>query len=483
MVDNILSCLLNDQRINCFDGTYSKEQLKKWASKDILLCPACGKPYEYCHGRVVTPYFRHKDKEQCEDRYSEPETEEHIQGKRDLYEWIKQQPDVTDVVLEGWIPGTKQRPDIMFKYSGKQCVIEYQCSPISTEYYERHELYQAAGIIDIWVLGTDKYLEKEENEKSQRFRKKEIENNTNFYYDSEYKIFIMRNSIENIKDIANYKYAINTFYYTYNGAYGSVNRRRCFNDVLRIFDKNIFTLLDNLIFKDGNFILSFDAINSVNKYYNLVNKEKIEFDNNVIKTEKYFSEVFKLFYNKYSYRMNFDYCGDGVRFSFFDNDMLVLVNEYPELSLSKISNTDDKFGFNVNYFSAEQMVRYLYNKSFEYKEARKHYDILNRFKRYKDKNIYLLFTEDKCNRVPENIRFKLIKNYYDDKIENAENILKQLKFLQKINVENIVFMIPYKKIRRGYKVRNYKKDVIEDFYSYGLRNIYFYEDLIKEHKQ
>ena len=113
----MLSCLLNGQRINCFDGTHDKEQLKKWAKKKILICPACEKPYEYCHGKVRTPYFRHMDKIQCDYNYSEPETEEHICGKRDLYEWLKNQPGVTDCVLEGWIPETKQRPDIMFKYN------------------------------------------------------------------------------------------------------------------------------------------------------------------------------------------------------------------------------------------------------------------------------------------------------------------------------------------------------------------------------
>lgn len=155
----MLSCLLNGERINCYDKSYSREQLKKWASKKILLCPACDKPYEYCHGKVKSPYFRHIDKEQCKYKYSEPETEEHINGKRDLYEWIKVQAGVTDAVLEGWIPETKQRPDIMFKYYGKQCVIEYQCTPISSEYYERHELYEAAGIKDIWICGTQKYFQ------------------------------------------------------------------------------------------------------------------------------------------------------------------------------------------------------------------------------------------------------------------------------------------------------------------------------------
>lgn len=179
----MLSCLLNNQRINCYDETYTREQLKKWAAKKILLCPACGKPYEYCHGKVKSPYFRHMDKIECQDKYSEPETEEHLKGKIDLYEWIKKQNDVTDVVLEGWISETKQRPDIIFKYHGKQYVIEYQCTPIASEYYERHDLYKAAGIIDIWILGTEKYF---------TGRHKFIEDIAYGYYDYKSKRFYLK---------------------------------------------------------------------------------------------------------------------------------------------------------------------------------------------------------------------------------------------------------------------------------------------------
>lgn len=180
----MLTCLLNRERINCYDGKYSKEQLKKWANKKILLCPACRKPYEYCHGKVKSPYFRHMDKTECEDRYSEPETEEHINGKKDLYEWLKRQSGVTDCVLEGWIPATKQRPDIMFRYKGEQCVLEYQCSPIATEYLERHELYQAAGIKDIWIAGYEKYFRV-------NARHKFLENHINGYYNPKDKKFYL----------------------------------------------------------------------------------------------------------------------------------------------------------------------------------------------------------------------------------------------------------------------------------------------------
>lgn len=156
----ILTCKLGDKSINCYDNSISKEQLKKWSTKKILRCPVCNEPYEYCHGEIKTPYFRHMEKSDCEDLYFEPETEEHLNGKLQLYNWIKQQPDVSDVILEGWLPETKQRPDVMFKYRGNQFVIEYQCSPISTEYLERHNLYKTVGIFDMWICGVEKYLQK-----------------------------------------------------------------------------------------------------------------------------------------------------------------------------------------------------------------------------------------------------------------------------------------------------------------------------------
>lgn len=122
------------------------------------------------------------DKAECKDQYSEPETEEHLNGKRDLYEWICQQENVKNAVLEGWIPETKQRPDIMFEYNNRKYVIEYQCSPIASEYLERHELYKTAGIHDIWICGTEKYL-------GSNKRLNTLEKNTDIYYNSTHKLF------------------------------------------------------------------------------------------------------------------------------------------------------------------------------------------------------------------------------------------------------------------------------------------------------
>lgn len=152
----LLTAKVGESTINCFDGKYDRYRLKQWSDKGILKCPVCGGDYEYCHGEVISPYFRHVGKE-CSVYYSEPETDEHRNGKLALYDWIKNQRNVTKCELEYWIPETKQRPDIYFEFNGKRFVIEYQCTPIASEFLLRKELYRLAGINDIWILGTSKY--------------------------------------------------------------------------------------------------------------------------------------------------------------------------------------------------------------------------------------------------------------------------------------------------------------------------------------
>ena len=246
----ILTCKLGNEIINCYDGTHDKEQLKKWASKKILLCPVCGKLYEYCHGKVKTPYFRHMDKNECEDRFSESETEEHLNGKRDLFEWIKKQNGVTNAVLEGWIPETKQRPDIMFEYGDKKYVIEYQCSPIATEYVERHDLYKAVGIIDIWILGTEKYLEL-------GMREKYIEQYSVGFYNYKLKNFIIGK------------------YTTLNDFLNKTLARNSLKDKMLSYDKSSEYFrcnLSNLVFDTENLIMPYF-------FYGVTYKEAIDIHN------------------------------------------------------------------------------------------------------------------------------------------------------------------------------------------------------------
>lgn len=161
----MLSCIIGVKSINSFD--YEEAKLREWSNKGILRCPECGEKVIYCKGDYKVPYFRHEIGTSCDggNSYYEPMTEEHIEGIRVLYNRLKEIEGVTNLEVEKYIKNTKQRPDIYFEYKDKRYCIEYQCSPISTQYNKRHELYQMEGIEDIWILGTDKYEFNERDKK------------------------------------------------------------------------------------------------------------------------------------------------------------------------------------------------------------------------------------------------------------------------------------------------------------------------------
>lgn len=322
----MLTCKLGNNLINCYDGNYSKEQFKKWSNKNILICPVCGKVYEYCHGEVVSPYFRHKDKEMCEDRYSEPETDEHISGKIKLYEWIKKQDGITDVVLEGWIPETKQRPDVMFKYNNNQYVIEYQCSPISTEYHERHTLYRTAGISDIWICGTDKYLEKDETGKT--FRTKEIEKQTNYHFDSSFNIFIFN---EECFDIPKLYSACERFNY-----HKECNRENFDGEIIRDYSK-FYIGLDNVVFFDEKIQFKDGYIkNKIEEYEKRIAKRNSDLKNRL----KLYHRIIDAIKNNYSIEMNTNK---------YDSNIIEYLNNCFEINLD-----ENKYIYKTKHFKKEK---------------------------------------------------------------------------------------------------------------------------------
>jgi competence CoiA-like predicted nuclease len=149
--------VIDGEDVCSVDNDYEEKELREYSSSGKILCPVCQKPYIYCNGEYVSAYFRHKTLGDCEDKYGEPETEEHILGKTNLFNWLKTFPQIEDAKLEAWLPETKQRPDILFRTERGTYVIEYQCTPISTQYAERHRRYRKAGITDYWVCGTSRY--------------------------------------------------------------------------------------------------------------------------------------------------------------------------------------------------------------------------------------------------------------------------------------------------------------------------------------
>ena len=151
----MITCQVGKKKIDTF--SYEPKQLREWSNKGLLKCPVCGSKMIYNHGEFKIPHFKHEKNCDCPDIYSEGVTEEHIKGIELLHNWLQKQEGITNIELEKWIPETKQRPDIYFEYENKPYVIEFQCSPISTKFLERRELYRLNEINDIWILGCDKY--------------------------------------------------------------------------------------------------------------------------------------------------------------------------------------------------------------------------------------------------------------------------------------------------------------------------------------
>lgn len=257
----MLSCIVGKTEVNTFE--YDKCKLKEWSNKGLLKCPVCKEQLQYCNGDFKIAYFRHLKNSNCiGNKFNEPETEEHIFGKKIIYNWLKNKKDITNLKLEGWIEETKQRPDIYFEHKDKRYVIEYQCSPISTEYNKRHELYKLANINDIWILGTSKY----------NFN---IYNNEKTFKTIEIEIYNNKNNVLYLKDGTFYRLFnfYNIFKYIEYDLQKMYKTKFIYNmDEIEI-DK---MLVDDMInFNDVNntWSLRYNKIKNVTDYINNINRE------------------------------------------------------------------------------------------------------------------------------------------------------------------------------------------------------------------
>ncbi|MFA9457221.1 competence protein CoiA family protein [Halalkalibacter sp. AB-rgal2] len=127
------------------------QELKDLRKKDQFYCPVCEKPVVLKIGRKNHSHFAHHSKQGC-SYLPEHETNYHLTGKRDLYDWLKNQN--VPVKMEYYLPIIKQRPDLVFRLQNKLYALEYQCSTIPLDLIEkRTEGYLQQGIIPVWILG------------------------------------------------------------------------------------------------------------------------------------------------------------------------------------------------------------------------------------------------------------------------------------------------------------------------------------------
>lgn len=147
----MLTAYTKDGKKLCLGNHYKKESLLYFRSREKFHCPACGEPVILKLGDKKIYHFSHLKGGSCQD-YFEGETEYHLQGKKQLYQWLRKQKIIAE--LEYYIKEIRQRPDIMFLLNGQRYALEFQCSQISQEaVYKRTQSYLSNHYIPIWILG------------------------------------------------------------------------------------------------------------------------------------------------------------------------------------------------------------------------------------------------------------------------------------------------------------------------------------------
>ncbi|KFN04347.1 competence protein [Bacillus clarus] len=132
---------------------YNRDEklLHRMRKRERFFCPSCGKEVKLKLGKQKRWHFAHKKVEQCIVHY-EAESMYHMQGKEQLYRWLKSQR--FQVEIEYYLPEIRQRPDLFIEREERKIAIEYQCASLSIEQLlKRTFAYWKAGIQVIWILG------------------------------------------------------------------------------------------------------------------------------------------------------------------------------------------------------------------------------------------------------------------------------------------------------------------------------------------
>jgi competence protein CoiA len=136
----------------CLGYDYKRETLLYFRKNEEFICPVCGEGLSLKLGNQRIFHFAHKKGGVCREVY-ENESLYHMEGKRQLYQWLIRQRIPSS--LEYYDTEIKQRPDIMFKHNGSKYALEYQCSMLSEDIFlKRTQTYLNHGYIPLWILGS-----------------------------------------------------------------------------------------------------------------------------------------------------------------------------------------------------------------------------------------------------------------------------------------------------------------------------------------
>lgn len=143
----------NEQRQIFLPYQYSREALQRYRRQMKFYCPQCQQPVQLKIGKYNIPHFAHIATNSCIQLFAEGESKLHLQGKIQLFEWLKNLGHI--VKLEPFLRKLSQRPDLLLTKEHKQIAIEFQCSTISHEkWLLRTSGYEKNCIQPLWLFQT-----------------------------------------------------------------------------------------------------------------------------------------------------------------------------------------------------------------------------------------------------------------------------------------------------------------------------------------
>ncbi|NTU26754.1 competence protein CoiA [Bacillus tequilensis] len=143
----MFSAVTEDGQMFHLLGVQQRQELKQRR----FFCPVCGGELAVKLGPQKAPHFAHKQNKSCSIDI-EPESAYHLEGKRQLYVWLKTQQ--ASPLLEPYIKNINQRPDIMANIKGHMLAVEYQCATIAPDVFQKRTAgFKQAGIIPQWIMG------------------------------------------------------------------------------------------------------------------------------------------------------------------------------------------------------------------------------------------------------------------------------------------------------------------------------------------
>jgi hypothetical protein len=137
-------------------GDAPLEALRALSEARLLRCPYCGGGLLLKAGTVRLHHFAHLSADLCASADHEAETDAHRAGKLLLYQHFRQ--GATHAAVEHHLPATDQRADVYVLVAGQGYALEFQqANNPAARWRQRHALYRAQGLRDLWFLGQVRY--------------------------------------------------------------------------------------------------------------------------------------------------------------------------------------------------------------------------------------------------------------------------------------------------------------------------------------